>query len=71
MCQAFVLRYCLSCFAKKVSLLRSRLAACVMYSRLMIEGSRCNRLPSCFTVTLPHSRATYTNVDLALTHFRC
>ena len=37
----------------------------------MTEGSRCNCFPSSFTLTFPHSRPKYTNMDLALIHFLC
>jgi hypothetical protein len=37
----------------------------------MIEGSRCKRRPSSLTLTLPHSRPKYTDIDLAAVHFRC
>jgi hypothetical protein len=64
-CQAFILHYCCSCLANSVSLLRSRSAAYAEYNRLMIEGSRCKRRPISLTLALPHSRARYTNIDLA------
>jgi hypothetical protein len=52
------------------SFFSSRDAAYAEYSRLMTEGSRCNRFPSSFTLNLPHSRPKYTNIDLAVTDFR-